>query len=122
MTKPDDRRGMLSRLPDEPEYWARLTDRVMEDVAPSLAARRGVGGAWWRPMARHAGVLAAGAAAAVVAALTLLAAEPPSEGREGAVDIYSLAPPDPIVTPLVLATEAPALSTLFAPRDPELRP
>ena len=117
MTRPEDPRGMLSRLPDDPDYWERLTDRVMEEVGPALASRSGARGPWWRPMARHARVLAAGAAAAVIGTVALLPERPSPD--PGALDVFSLAPPDPVLTPLVLAGAPPTLAALLAAPDPE---
>jgi len=147
MTRPEDPRGMLSRLPDDPRYWERLTDRVMEDVGPALASRRGAGAggapaasvardAWWRPLARHARALAIGAAAAVIGTLALLPERPATGAGGGGVaflpgtdpafagggDVFSLVPADPVMTPLVLAEEPPTLAALLATPDQEREP
>ena len=76
MKTPDEERGIMSRLPEDRQYWDGLTDRIVADASPLIAARRGQSAEWWSGMSRFSMALATGALAATIAAVSLLPAVP----------------------------------------------
>lgn len=67
--QPADRRA--SPLPQEPEYWERLAQRIRDDAAAPLA-RYAAAGTWYELLARQAPWLVAAAAMLVLALLLAL--------------------------------------------------
>lgn len=63
--------GFRPRLPDDPAYWQALAARIVVGAEPTLAELR-TRQPWWKPLARWAPALSAGALAASLAALALV--------------------------------------------------
>jgi hypothetical protein len=119
MKMPDEQRGLFSRLPDDSEYWHGLTDRIVEDAVPQVAAFGEGDPAWWSEIARFSTMLAAGAAAAVLASFFLVPDAEQVEMPAPGLDAYGLAPVDPIAVTLVSEATPPTMETLIAVRNAE---
>lgn len=104
----------LSKLPDDPAYWAALESRITGDLAPALrsAALARTTGGWWAPVARRAGVLAGLAVAAGIAALFLIPPRPPAAPLS---PTGILRPPsgDPLITAFVTSAAPPGIASLI---------
>jgi hypothetical protein len=108
----------LSKLPDDPEYWAALEKRVLAGLPaephavapPGGPGRNAVG--WWSAFETGAPALLATALAAVLAALLLLPPRPATEGGE-----LLLTPADPAGASIIAAPSPPALASLVFPAD-----
>lgn len=111
---------MMSRLPEDPGYWGRLTDRLVANATSQLRTYRVAPSGRWQALARLSMPLAIGAAAAVIIALLRL----PDSAR-GAVEnttsaaIYDFLPTDPLVSLLVTSASAPTIATLLSTLIPE---
>ena len=117
MKMPPEDRGMLSRLPRDPEYWNKLSDRVVGDARPELLALRKSQREWWSDMASFSTVLAAGAMAAVLALISLLPSNEINRGLDLASqaqvpDVFGIAPIDPLVRPLLMTESPPTVESL----------
>ena len=119
MKTPNDQRGLFSRLPDDPEYWRGLTDRIVEDATPQLAEFGDKEPEWWSELARFSTILAVGAAAAVFASFFLLPVWGGAEAPTQNMDAYGLAPSDPLAVTLVSGEAPPTMETLMAVRNTE---
>jgi hypothetical protein len=120
MKTPPDERGLLSRLPDDDAYWEALTDRLVRDAAPRLAAIRAADRTWWRGLSRLSTPLAFTAAAAVAAALLWL----PEADRGASAglpdpDVFALVPAGSLAERLVRSPAPPDLAALIAAPTPE---
>jgi hypothetical protein len=99
---------MMSRLPQDQDYWGRLTDRVMATTYRKVAK------GWWRDVGRFALPLTIGAAAAVIVALIWqpgIAREPVQDSSRAT--IYGFAPADPLAVVLLTSTTPPTVATLI---------
>lgn len=114
-----EQQGLFSRLPDDPDYWRTLTNRIVDDGLPVLQALREERREWWSGMARFSRVLAAGASAATIAALFLMPTGIPAMTPVQMADAYGLAPDDPLAVTLVSGEAPPSLETLMAVRTAE---
>ena len=103
-----------SPLPESPEYWEGLAERIRADAAGPLAAYA-LGDNWYGVLASRAPWLVAAAAMIIVALLLTLPPTPDSAAYRWIE--RSLAPDEPVGT-LVAGPTAPAVSRLlpeFAP-------
>ena len=57
---------MTSRLPEDPSYWERLTDRVVTNAGSQLGEYRNAASRPWHGLARFSVPLTIGAATAVI--------------------------------------------------------
>ena len=98
----------MSRLPQDQEYWERLTDRVVATTYRKVAK------GWWRDVGRFAWPLTIGAAAAVIVALIWRPGigGQPVQDSAGAT-LYGLAPADPLAVVLLTAATPPTVATLI---------
>jgi hypothetical protein len=115
MKKYREKRGPMSRLPDDEAYWVALTDRLVADATGPLSVYRGVRTRWWDGLARFSTPLTVGAAAAVIATLLWL----PEVGRDPAggtspAPLYGFTPNDPLAVLFVTSSAAPTMATLIA--------
>jgi hypothetical protein len=110
---------LFSRLPDDPEYWQTLTNRIVDDGLPVLKALREERREWWSDIARFSTFLAVGASAATIAALFLMPTGIPATTPVPTADAYGLAPDDPLAVTLVLGEAPPSLEMLMAVRTAE---
>ena len=99
---------MMSRLPQDQDYWERLTDRVVATTHRKAAQ------GWWHDVGRFSMPLAIGAAAAVLVALIWR----PGSGREpvqnsSRATLYGFAPADPLAALLLTSTTPPTVATLI---------
>jgi hypothetical protein len=117
-----EKRGPMSRLPEDEAYWDALTARLVTDAAGRLNAYRRGRTRRWYGLARYSTPLFVGAAAAVVAALLWLpeVADEPTRGV-AATTIYGLAPGDPLAA-LFTSTEPPTMVTVMATSTLERTP
>jgi hypothetical protein len=102
----------LSRLPQEPEYWAELRGRITGAAGPVVTARRAR--ERWIDRGLAAGVLAA--AAGVVLLLASPQASTPGTTLEA-----GLAPADPVAVELLNSGTAPPVGGLLAAYFPGVR-
>jgi hypothetical protein len=115
MTKYRERRGLMSRLPEDEAYWAALTERLVADAADPLHAYRSATTRWWRGLTRLSTPLTIGAAAAVIAALLWLSDMPGgSPGSTSAATAYGFTPNDPLAVLFVTSPAAPTMATVIA--------
>ena len=119
MKTPDEQRGLFSRLPDDPEYWRKFTDRIVADAELELASFGQLRREWWTEIARYSTLLAVGAAAAVFALVFLMPNGGPAGMPARTLDAYGLAPDDPLAVTLVSGETPPALELLMAVRTAE---
>ena len=119
MKRPDEQRGLFSRLPDDPEYWHSFTDRIVADATPELDSFGQSGREWWSGIARFSTLLAVGASAAVLALVFLMPAGSRVEMPVRFMDAYGLAPDDPLAVTLVSGETPPAMESLMAVRTAE---
>jgi hypothetical protein len=119
MKGPIEQRGLFSRLPDDPEYWHKLTDRIAVDAGADLQRFGESRREWWSEIARYSTLLALGASAAVLASFLLMPTGGAAEIPERTVDAYGLAPDDPLAVTLVSGETPPALGSLMAARTAE---
>lgn len=105
----------MSRLPEDPGYWGKLTDRLVGNATSQLRAYSLSPSGRWRALARLAMPLAIAAAAAVIIALLQLPgiAREPMENSTAA-GVYGFSPTDPLATLLVTSASAPTLATLLS--------
>lgn len=104
----------VSRLPRDPEYWARLARRIGEDAAAPLATYA-AGDAWYGVLARSAPWLVA---AAVAAMLVLWLALPAPGSATNFQWMERALGPDDVAGRLVGSAEPPDIEVLlvqFAP-------
>lgn len=114
MTPQDSDLRPAPRLPKDPAYWARLSDRIVVSAAPILEDHR-TWAPWWSPVARFAPSLGLAAAAAVVAVMLMPSSGP---GAEPPAFEVALAPDHPVAAGLVLSAGPPDITTLLT-LDPE---
>ena len=76
-----EQQGLFSRLPDDPDYWQTLSNRIVDDGLPVLLALGEDRREWWSGMARFSAALAVGASAATIAALLLMPTRIPASVR-----------------------------------------
>jgi len=119
MKRPDEQRGLFSRLPDDPEYWQSLTDRIVTDARADLRMYGVSRRKWWSEIAQFSTILALGATAAVFASALLLPWDGSGEVEGPTADAYGLAPDDPLAVTLVSGEAPPALEFLMAVRTAE---
>ena len=111
---------MMSRLPEDPGYWEKLTHRLVADAGNQLRDYRSGKGRWRHELARFFIPLTIGAAAAVVIALLRLpdsvghSAEPASPAS-----VYGFTPSDPLAALFVTSAAVPTIATLFSPPTSE---
>jgi hypothetical protein len=110
---------LFSRLPDDPEYWHKFTDRIVDDAVTELEKLRENRAEWWSEIAQFSTLLAVGASAAVFASFLLMPAGGPVENPTRTMDAYGLAPDDPLAVTLVSGGAAPTLESLLAARNAE---
>jgi anti-sigma-K factor RskA len=110
MTRRSEARDPRSRLPDDPRYWQRLSERIMTDATPRLRARRA---AWWSVMESSWRLLATTAAAAVVAGIILMQPRGGAPGGAVAANVYGLTPADSLAAPLVQGEAPPPMPSLL---------
>jgi len=109
---PHEERGLLSRLPQDPQYWNTLAGRVTTDASPHLRSLRSADDAWWSVLGRLSPLLATAAAAAVLTALSLLPSRTTSPDRV-TTEAFDFTPDDPIAGPLLSADAPPAVAALL---------
>jgi hypothetical protein len=109
MTPQDSDQRPAPRLPKDPAYWARLSDRIVVSAAPILEEHR-TWAPWWSPLDRFAPSLGLAAAAAVVAVMLMTSSGPEAEPPAFAL---VLAPDDPVAARLVLSAGPPDIITLL---------
>jgi hypothetical protein len=115
MKKYREKRGPMSRLPDDEAYWVALTDRLVTDAAGTLSAYRSAGTRWWHRPAQFAAPLAIGAVAAVIAALLWLPEVPGNSAEVTApAALLGSAPNDPLAVLFVTSAVAPTMATVLA--------
>ena len=119
MRRPDEQRGLFSRLPDDPEYWHSFTDRIVGDAGRELELFGESRREWWSEIARFSTILALGASAAVLVSALLLPTGTPVEMTPRTVDAYGLAPDDPLAVSLVSGATPPTVESLMAVRTAE---
>ena len=119
MKGPDEPRGLFSRLPDDPEYWYKFTDRIVADAGPELKSFGDSRREWWSEIAQFSTLLAVGASAAVIALIFLMPTGSPVEMPARTMDAFGLAPDDPLAVTLVSEETPPALEFLIAVRTAE---
>ncbi len=119
MKRPEEPRGLFSRLPDDPKYWSDFTDRIVADAGPELGSFGEKRREWWSEIARYSTLLAVGASAAVFALIFLMPGDSPKEMQTPTMDAYGLAPDDPLAVTLVSVEAPPALESLMAVRTAE---
>ncbi|HKA60144.1 MAG TPA: hypothetical protein VKD28_16120 [Gemmatimonadales bacterium] len=114
---------MMSRLPDDPGYWERLTDRIVTNAGSSLMAYRRAMSPRWHGLARYSIPLAIGAAAVLVLAL-LWRPNALRTAQQNALPstIYGLMPSDPLAAQFIAATAPPTIATLLFPLTLERTP
>jgi hypothetical protein len=100
----------LSRLPEDPEYWAQLEARVVAGLSDGRDPPASAG--WWSPLEPAAIGLGATALAALLAVLLLL---PPRTTALDAGTLLLLAPADPELHALVTSPTPPSLASLVLP-------
>lgn len=106
---------MMSRLPDDPAYWDKLTDRLVASAAGQLQAYQIARSGRWRTLARLSMPLAIGAAAAVLIALLRLPGKGPDSVEDSAAArVYPFSPSDPLAALLVTSASAPTMATLLS--------
>jgi hypothetical protein len=99
------------RLPDDPDYWSSLADRIVESADTTLQGYR-IPEPWWNTFVAFGPRV--GMAAAAAAALILWAAP-----DDAPVDIpvepfqYAFSPPDPLARQFMISDSAPDISTLL---------
>lgn len=109
MTPQDSDQRPAPRLPADPAYWARLSDRIVASAAPVLEEHR-TWAPWWSPLARFGPPLGLAAAAAVAGVMLTTSSGPAAE--RPAFE-RALAPDDPVAAGLVLSAGPPDISTLL---------
>ena len=108
-----------SKLPQEPEYWDRLTRKITDDAAGPLARYAASGDDWATVLGRHAPwLVAASVAAMLVLWLSLPARQPSPAFRwiEGSLI------PSEVAATLVVGSAPPSVEALmiqFAPTGEE---
>ena len=107
-----------SPLPENPEYWATLAERIRDDAAEPLSAYE-LAGSWQGVLARRASWLVAAAAVLIVALLLTL----PSSPEPNAYRLLERSlTPDEAAGSLIAGPSAPTVGTLlpeFAPASLE---
>jgi hypothetical protein len=104
-----DLRG-LSRLPDDPEYWSALEERVLDGLRANAGSARA---GWWAPVAARAWGLGGLALAAGLAAVLLV---PGRTTESPAIPATLLGLPDqPAVAAIIAAPQPPSIASLVAP-------
>lgn len=111
---------MMSRLPEYPSYWDKLSDRLVANAAIQLREYQTKTSGRWSALARLSLPLAIGAAAAVVVALLRLPGTA-RESRENATTAsgYGFSPNDPWATLLVTSARPPSMATLLSTPNSE---
>ncbi len=109
----------MSRLPDAPGYWDKLTDLLVSNGASQLRAYRVHRRGPWRALARLSTPFAIAAAAAVITALLALPATRLSIQDSTAARVYALAPTDQLATIFLTSASAPTMATLLSTPSPE---
>jgi len=106
---------MMSRLPEDPRYWERLTDRVVANAGSQLGEYRNAASRPWHGLARFSVPLTIGAATAVIVALLWLPHRDRNvPERASAVTVYGLTPADPLAAQFIIAAAPPTMATLLA--------
>ena len=108
-----------SQLPQDPEYWEALAQKVHDDAVGPLAAYAAAGDDWASVIARRAPWLVA---ASVAAMLVLWLALPSNQSSAAFRWIESSLIPSEIAGTLVSGSTAPGVDTLlvqFAPATDE---
>lgn len=114
---------MMSRLPEDPGYWGKLTDRLVANAGSQLRAYRVAPSGRWQALARSSIPLAIGAAVAVIIALLRLPGATRSSVEDAApAAVYGFSPTDPLAILLVTATSAPTMATLLSTPSSERIP
>jgi hypothetical protein len=106
-----------SRLPDDPEYWDRLAERIRADAAGPLASFAATD-AWYGVLSRRASWLLAAAAILIAALLLTLPRTPDADPY---LWIERSLTPDERAGTLISGPAAPAVEQLlpeFPPADP----
>jgi subtilisin family serine protease len=101
----------LSRLPDDPAYWAELEARMLAATG-DVGAATGAVRPWWSTLGQRAGTLVGLAAAAGIATLLLVPARPAVEAVP-AVTMLGSAIADPTLARFVAAPAPPAIANLL---------
>lgn len=113
MTQPDH----LSKLPDDPGYWARLGSRVEGAVLADLAEAGRAGSraspAWYAPLARRAWMLSAAAAVAALALSFLPRGDTPSDRAPAAPLLVSPSADAGLFLPLMVRESPPGVAELL---------
>ncbi|HEV8400260.1 MAG TPA: hypothetical protein VGQ18_10525 [Gemmatimonadales bacterium] len=105
----------MSRLPEDPRYWERLTDRVVTNAGSRLREYRNATSRPWQGLARLSIPLTTGAAAALIVALLWLPQRDRNvPERASAVTVYGLTPADPLAALFITAAAPPTMATLLA--------
>jgi hypothetical protein len=106
-----------SQLPQEPEYWEGLAQRINADAAAPLAAYAAAQDDWYGILARRAPWLVAAAAAAMLILWITLPAREPSPAYRWMAS--ALAPNEAAGT-LIVGMEPPSVDALMVQFPPQL--
>lgn len=111
---------MMSRLPEDPGYWEKLTQRVVADARDRLRQQRSDTSRLRHWLARFSIPLTVGAAAAVIIALLRLpdsVRHAPETSSPASVYGYTLS--DPMAALFVASAAVPTMATLLSPLTSE---
>jgi hypothetical protein len=101
----------LSRLPNDPEYWAALEARIVTGLPPRVESVSRAQDGWLEPLAARAWGLGVLAAAAVVATLLLV----PRRTTDASAGLLRLPQEDATFAAFVSAPAPPSLGSLVLP-------
>lgn len=106
---------MMSRLPESPGYWEKLTQHLVVDARDQLRQYKRDTSRRWHGLARFCIPLSVGAAAALIIALLRLPdavrhrPEPASPAS-----VYSFTPTDPLAALFATSAAAPTMAMLLS--------
>lgn len=105
----------MSRLPEDPGYWERLTTRIVTSAGSQLAAYRSVRNRQWQGLARFAIPLTIGAATTLIIA-SLWRPHALRNARQSALPatVYGFTLTDPLAAQFITAAAPPTMATLLA--------
>ncbi len=107
----------VSKLPEDPAYWRRLSRQISDDAAAPLAAYAGEHDVWYGSLARNAPWVVAASAAAM---LVLWFALPTTDSPQVARWFESSLAPNEIAGTLVGGPVPPSVDELMAQFPPAL--
>ena len=105
----------MSRLPEDPGYWERLTTRIVTSARSPLTAYRSARNRHWHGLARFSVPLTIGAAATLIIAI-LWRPNALRNARQSSLPatVYGFTPTDPLAAQFITAAAPPTMATLLA--------